>query len=274
MDRRSLLSLAGGALTAVAGCLAGPDTGSPARTRMEVSGPVQDDDLPPDPDPTDGFPPSFDTTPSEREIDVDGFDTERTDGQDVPLAPADVVYYWYARGEARFADARSETAYGRSHIYGAVLSPAPDGGAADPVADWPRDDLIVCYCGCPHHLSTQRAADLLANGYQSVIVIDEGFWDGWYDREYPIAGDDVQSKPAPWVIDGVTDPSHAGGTAWARHAPTGQREAARIGQDGRFRMVLRFAGVGRDSVLAVETPAYRVEAPLGRLAETTVTAPD
>lgn len=30
--------------------------------------------------------------------------------------------------------------------------------------DWPKDDRIVCYCGCPHHLSSIRGSQLIDDG--------------------------------------------------------------------------------------------------------------
>jgi hypothetical protein len=158
-----------------------------------------------------------------------------------------------------------------SHVFGAFSSPAPAGGEGDdPVADWPTAEPIVFYCGCPHHLSGLRAATLLEQGYERVYVIDEGFWE-WHDRGYPLAGDDVDHRPALRVIEGLADPSHAGETAWAYHRPTEQVEAGPIGADGRYRLGLRFADVSRDSVLTVETPAYTVSAPLRELTTGLVT---
>ena len=271
MNRRAALRLAGATMAGLAGCIGLQDGSTVTPPDETVVGPRQGDDLPADDTPGDGYPPSFETTPAERQIDASSFDTKTVDGHDVPLAPFQAVYYWYARGEARFADARGSTSYGNSHIYGAVLSPAPDGRENDPVIDWPKGDRIVCYCGCPHHLSSMRAASLMDDGYEEVYVIDEGFWDGWYNRGYPIAGSEVQSRPAVWVIDGVADLTYAGATAWARHGPTGQREATDIGPDGRFQLELRFADVTGDSVVEIETPGYRVEAPLDELTGTVVT---
>ncbi|ESP89631.1 rhodanese-like domain-containing protein [Candidatus Halobonum tyrrellensis] len=199
-----------------------------------------------------------------------GFERITVEGTGVPLVPVDTVHEWYEDDAARFADARGERAYDRSHVEGAVWSPAPDGRPSDPVAEWPTDARIVCYCGCPHHLSSLRASTLIDDGYEEVYVIDEGFWE-WTDRGYPVAGANVDVRPELREISGVTDAAHAGETAWARHEPTGQREATAIDDAGEYHLELRFTDVTADSTIRVETPEYRVRAPLGDLVGTTVT---
>ena len=261
MKRRALLALTGAAMTGVAGCLAG----------SSPTGPTNGDDLPTDPEPADGIPPTFEQTPESQVVDPAGFETVTVEGTDVPLAPIDVVYYWYARGDARFVDARGPSQYRQSHIYGAVLSPAPTGFPEDdPVSPWPRSDRIVCYCGCPHHLSSLRGAALMANDYRDVYVIDEGFWE-WHDRSYPMAGGDVQARPSVEVIDGIADPGFAGQSAWGTHPASGQMEATAIQADGSYQLHLRFADVSPDSVIQLETPGYTVRAPLSELTTSVVT---
>lgn len=204
--------------------------------------------------------------------DPDSFETVERDGVQVPLAPIDVVYRWYTdeNEPARMVDARSRTAYDAAHIEGAVLSSAPDGVENDPVADWPKGDRIICYCGCPHHLSSMRAASLIQDGYENVMVIDEGFG-AWRDAGYPMAGSDVEDRPEPQTIRGRTDATFAGEDAWARHEPSGQMEATAIGSDGGYELVLKFVDVDADSIIAIETPEYRFDAPLGELVGEVVT---
>jgi len=195
----------------------------------------------------------------------------------VPRAPVEAAYYWYARGEARFVDARGTGQYEASHIYGAVSSPYHGNLVEDPVESWPKDARIVCYCGCPHHLSSIRVADLLAAGYEEAYVIEEGFWEtkrygpGWVPKNYPIAEGGVESAPAARTIEGQVPARFAGETAWARHASSDQAEAAEIGADGRFALHLYFSGLTDDEI-TVETPAYRVTAPLADLTGGVVTA--
>jgi rhodanese-related sulfurtransferase len=220
---------------------------------------------------TDGYPPkTFENTPAKREIDTSSFETLEVNGVEVPLAPIEVTHYWYMRHEARFVDARGPTQYENSHILGAALSTAPDGGQSDPVDDWPKGDRIVCYCGCPHHLSSLRAANLIQNGYENVYVIDEGFWE-WYERGYPMAGTEVKNRPKSYEIRGRTAAKFAGETVWAWHDASGQREAAPIGEGGEYSLHLKFFDVTLDSVIRVETPSYAVEAPLRELTTGPVT---
>jgi len=250
MKRRAFLASGGAVtLTAVSGCL---DSGG------------QDDDNKPASTPG---PPG---TP--RPFDVDSFETTTTNGVDVPLAPVEVTYNWHYFDEARFVDARGQTSYNRSHIEGAVLSPAPDGpqNDPDPVADWPTDTRIVAYCGCPHHLSSMRAASLIKNGYENVAVIDEGFTE-WQRRGYPMAGSNVDLRPPAYEISGQTDAAYAGESAWAFHDPTGQREATPIDSDGSYRLELKFADISEDSPIRVTTPEYEIERSLGELTGSVVT---
>jgi rhodanese-related sulfurtransferase len=259
MKRRAFLATGVASLSAVAGCLGGNDQseGDPSQITPE----------------TDGYPPEgeFAETPDERDIDTSAFRTANQNGVDVPLAPIDVAHHWYKRREARFADARSEEAYGESHVYGAVLSQAAEQrrGDDDPLKNWPRDDRIVCYCGCPHHLSGIRAAQLIENGYENVYVIDEGFWE-WHKREYPMAGANVDRTPEKWVIRGEVDAAYAGRDAWAHHRPSGQMEATDIADAGSYELHLKFHEVGPDSTIEVETPTYAVEGKLKDLASGTI----
>lgn len=246
--------LAGGAAL-LAGCLGGSGGGNGTPT-----------------DDTDGYPPTQDEQPEERSVDTGSFVRKTVNGTEVPLAPIDVVHYWFLRREARFVDARGSTQYDQSHILGAVLSPAPDGRSDDPTSTWPKEDRIVCYCGCPHHLSSLRAASLIDDGYENVFVIDEGFW-AWHERGYPMAGSKVSNRPASYAIRGQVGPEHAGQMAWAWHDSSGQREAAPIDDDGTYLLELTFSGLTRSSPIRLETPAYEFEAPLADLLSGVVTGP-
>ncbi|WP_227354587.1 rhodanese-like domain-containing protein [Haladaptatus salinisoli] len=201
----------------------------------------------------------------------EGFETVSQYGQQVPLAPLSVTHKWYKQDKARFVDARTERQYVISHIRGAVLSPAPNGQKKnDPVASWPKDQRIVCYCGCPHHLSSMRAGKLLQNGYENVYVIDEGYW-AWHEKGYPVKGRNTEATPNSYVIEGVTDPTFVGETAWARHIASGQNEATGIQNDGSYSMHLKFYDVTPDSVITVQTPEYEVEGTIAELSSRVVT---
>lgn len=239
----------------------------------DLPGPRNGDDLPADTTPNDGYPPEFSEVPPERDVDVAAFDTVPRGGMEVPLVPIDVAYYWYARGEARFVDARSGAQFDVSHVLGAVLSPAGDGRDLpdDPVFEWPKDARIVTYCGCPHHLSSLRAASLTKRGYETVYALDEGFVE-WRERDFPLAGSDVEREAPVRVVEGTVPPAFAGRTAWARHAASNQVEATTIDGDGRYELELRFVGMTAGSPVRVETPAYTVTEPIGRLTRATVAA--
>lgn len=288
MDRRTFLGACLAGISSTAGCVlsgdADPSAGSPVTdatpaegqpggsgmpgstaTATPLPGPRMGADLPADPDPDDGFPPLFDRYPEERAIETDGFETidvepKYLDGNtavSVPLAPIDACYYWYARGEARFVDARAESQYELAHVLGAVASPALE-DLAPAIEDWPTADRVVCYCGCPHSLSSIRAAKLLEADFESVYALDEGFQE-WFTRDYPMAGSHLEDQPSEYLVEGVTDPAAAGERAAVTHEPTGQFATARIRDDGTYAVGVRFRDVTIESVVVVETPAYSVE---------------
>jgi rhodanese-related sulfurtransferase len=278
MKRRSFLATGAASLTATAGCLG---IGGNESTEINENGDGDSEtttpwsgyeENTPTTGNTDGYPPEFEETPEKRSIDTSSFETKAEGGVEVPLAPIDAVHYWYKRGEARFADARGARSYQAAHVLGAVLSPAPERYRTpnDPVNDWPKEDRIVCYCGCPHHLSSIRASQLINEGYENVYVIDEGFGE-WQSREYPMAGDDVENVPKKWILTGRTDAAHAGRNAWARHPDSGQMESTDIADDGSYELHLKFYDVGPDSLVNVETPDYTVEGPLSELTAKSIT---
>lgn len=251
LDRRSLLRTSALGVAAIAGCTT-DQSGDDAAA-----------------DGTDGESPG---TTNESDGEFSSYETIETMGQTVPLLPVDEAYEWYQDESARFADARGELAYRNTHISGAVWSPAPDGRAnGDPVERWPSDQRIVCYCGCPHHLSGQRAASLLSEGYAEVYAIDEGLG-GWYENGYPLVGEESEQLPEQYTISGETE-SAEDAYAWAWHDPTGQREAAPIDAEGNYELHLRFDDVDESSTIRVATPSYEVEKPLGELVDGTVAAP-
>lgn len=214
----------------------------------------------------DGYPPADavpDEQPAPPDLDPAALQTVDVDGTAVPLVPIDDAYAWYKRAEARFVDARGEGQYERGHVAGAAHSPAPDGRGDDPVGAWPTGDRIVTYCGCPHHLSTMRGAALIADGYESVFAIDEGFIP-WVERGYPVRGDAVDSDVQSYDIVGRTDPADAGAMAWAVHAPSDQQEATPIAADGSFGLTLHFGALPAAAPITVRTPSYEVTRSLAR----------
>lgn len=298
MKRRALLTSGTLALAGLAGCLGGGDAGEPAPatatdTRAQTSGgtdantpqeiggdgtesgdssgsPRAVTANPGDPNPTDGFAPEPDDVPAERDIDTATYETLDVEGEQIKLAPIEDVHYWWARQEARIADARGLSQYGESHILGSVASPV--GAAVDDthVGDWATDERIVCYCGCPHHISSMRAAELQSAGYENVFVIDEGFYE-WVDQSYPVVGDDASNRTL-YRIRGRTRPRYAGEMVMARHVGSDRVEAAPVQRDGSFEIHVRFADVTPDSRLRVAAPDYTVTATLDELTSDVVTA--
>jgi len=225
---------------------------------------------PGDPNPTDGFPPEPEAVPAERAVDTSSYRTIGVEGEQIQLAPIEDVHYWWARQEARIADARGLSQYRESHVLGAVASPVGTGIDDTHVGDWATDERIVCYCGCPHHLSSMRAAELQAAGYENVYVIDEGFFE-WVDQSYPVVGADASNRTL-YRVRGRTRRRYAGEMVVARHVGSDRVEAAPVQRDGTFEVHVRFADVTPDSRLRVETPAYTVTATLDELTSSVVTA--
>lgn len=223
-------------------------------------------EYPPDTDPADGYPPAFSNPPPQAGADESTFETLSVNGETVKLAPIDVVKTWYDRTEARFVDARGLTQYKHSHIYGGVLSTAQQKSTGGGIEGWPTDDRIVTYCGCPHHLSSVRAAGLMKAGFSRVYAIDDGFG-AWAERGYPMGGttftSESQSDISTWVIEGVIDARYAGKYAWA--SADRQYEAAPIQGDGRFTLSLTFLDVTAETPVRVSTPAFTISRPLREL---------
>lgn len=194
-----------------------------------------------------------------------GYSTIMVDGISVPLAPIDDVIEWHRDKVGVFVDTRGEKGYETARIAGAIHSPAPDGhDENDPVIDYSTDIRIVTYCTCPHHLSSQRGASLIRDGYRNTYAIKEGF-NPWHESGYPLAGEDVDTTPKLFRIRGQTDPSHADEMIWAWHDPTGQREAAPIDDDGTFTLNVQFYDVDPDTLLRISSPADELTAPIDSL---------
>jgi len=265
MRRRTFLAsglaLAGGA--ALGGCL-----------DQDGGGDGGDVDLPgaaPDPEITRaGLARDTEDVPAP-DVDLDALETYTDYAEDVPLLPNDAAYDWYRRRDARFVDARGLGQYQASHVAGAVHSPAPDGYAQDdPVEAWPEAERIVTYCGCPHTLSSARASSLIADGREAVFALADGFTP-WVQDGYPIASSDGGEAVLgeAHTVRGSVDSSHAGKQVWVRHGPPAHLEHGEIAADGSFAVTIRFADVGPESPLTVETPAWTETAPLAEWTDDT-----
>lgn len=200
-----------------------------------------------------------------------GYDTIPVQGVAVPLVPIADAFEWYKEGETLFADARDRTSYQESRIAGSVFSPAPDGQSEDdPVAAKPSDTRVVTYCTCPHHLSSMRAANLIPAGFEHTYALDEGFM-RWMQLDYPVASGETARDLNSYEINGRTATDLAGTYVWARHEPSGQREAAPVRADGRFSLQLHFYDVPPSADLTIETTETRVVAPVGELSQVSIT---
>jgi rhodanese-related sulfurtransferase len=290
--RRALSLLGAGILGGLAGCTGGDGPGTdpgatptgsgestttvePNPAPFEHPGTLEttfaaNGDYPADQDPADGYPPTFEEAPPAPEADPPSFETVEVNGETVRLAPIDVVHAWYRRGEARFADARGIGQYEQAHVYGAVFSSAQRDSAGGGIDAWPTGDRIVTYCGCPHHLSSIRAAGLQKAGHSDVFALDDGFVGqeaSWFEQSYPMAGtywlDEAATERADVTLQGEVDPAYAGEYAWA--LADRQSEAAPIDESGRFAIHVGFAGVTGRTPVTVRTPEYVVEGTLAEL---------
>ena len=293
MDRRAFLATGGVCVAGIAGCLgtlsddddpteSGGDSTDTDDAVTDDIGSTTDETLTEpdvsaavDPDPdrtTDGLAPAPDP---DAVADIDPaapetFDTYEQAGYAVPLVPFETALYWYHNQQARFIDTRGRTQYENIHIDGAVLSPVGEPLSAGGVDEWDEAERIVTYCRCPHDLASMRAADLYDAGHVAVFGIDEGL-DPWLEDGHPTGpeGDDGDLS-VTWDVTGYADTADTGQFAWVRHEPTGQREVARIDEDGAFAMTLHFYEVDSDSRLTLETPPTELAAPARELVGGTV----
>lgn len=192
MKRRSFLASAVGTVAFTAGC-----TGSARPSASENYHDIVD----PDPAATEyGLAPDP-TDVDSRDVDPSAFETYTATNEantNLRMVPLDIARYWYHTRKARFIDARTASQYDESHIAGAVFSPAPSGGDSDPVADWNKNERVVAYCTCPHHLSGIRAGNLIENGFTGAYILGPGMGP-WAEEGYPTAG--TQKNKTEFVDD-------------------------------------------------------------------------
>ncbi len=80
-------------------------------------------------------------------------------------------------------DARPPADYPSFHLPGAVSTPFY--AVENYLTQLPKDAWIVTYCACPHAESGQAADALLAHGFTTVKVLDEGIL-YWKAQEFPV----------------------------------------------------------------------------------------
>ncbi|WP_247730429.1 rhodanese-like domain-containing protein [Halovivax limisalsi] len=193
----------------------------------------------------------------------DGYETLSTGGQEVPLAPVEDTYEWY-QNDAVFLDARRPAAYVNVRIEGALLSPANSPDFDHPTADLSTDQRIVTYCTCPHSLSSARAAELMAEGFENVYAIDEGL-NGWRNNGYPTASGPAAAPKTQFFISGQVDPAYAGDQIWLEEQANRQHYVTLVDDDGGFEMDPVFYDVDRETPARLTLPDRTVERPLGDL---------
>lgn len=192
MRRRAFLTSAASVLAASAGCLTDGQSGASENYHDIV-----------DPDPSvseTGLAPSPNEV-SSRDVSPNEFETYTATNEantEVRLVPLEIARYWYHTRKARFIDARTASQFQESHIAGAAFSPAPEGGDEDPTDSWIKNERIVAYCTCPHHLSGIRAGNLLESGFTGAYVLGPGM-QPWAENGYPTAG--TQANKTEFVDD-------------------------------------------------------------------------
>lgn len=102
---------------------------------------------------------------------------------DLYAPAAEVAAALDAGAEMVVLDVRTPSDYLLGHVTGSVSVPFYEIGNAAP--ELSQDVWIVLYCGCPHTLSGQAAAELQALGFTKIAVLDEGYF-GWVDAAHPI----------------------------------------------------------------------------------------
>lgn len=143
-------------------------------------------------------------------------------------------------------DVRSRMEYNMEHIKNAISYPYR---AIQETDSFPfkKDQPLLMYCGCPHHLSGLSAQKLLGLGYKDVKVIDEGYF-GWKDQGFKVAlgqsPDQKMSQEVTGRLRLANQSPAAFEDIFLLHPQTGQLEATRTDAQGQFKMTLHFAEVG------------------------------
>lgn len=143
-------------------------------------------------------------------------------------------------------DVRSRYEYDQEHIKGAISYPYENIRMNNKFT-FAKNKTLICYCGCPHHLSGLSAEILINHGYKNVKVIDEGFW-VWKQLKYPVAvGKSGPARKTSMEIRGQIHTAQgapvSGRDIFLRHQASGQLEATRTNAQGKFVMHLHFSGV-------------------------------
>lgn len=135
-------------------------------------------------------------------------------------------------------DVRSTTSYQTSHIETALSMPY--GQTTDEmlaaVDGMDKSSEIITYCGCPRHLASLSAKDLIDRGYTNVRALYEGYWH-WIDSGYPIFEAEKTASLTHLQFEGSLSQAGiptSGKNLFLKHRQTGQLEAVRTNQYGQF----------------------------------------
>lgn len=158
----------------------------------------------------------------------------------VQYIPSEMVRLMQSQYAITFLDVRGHTSYVEEHIEGALDTPLTDLRAGKLPAV-PKDRLLVTYCGCPHAMAEEGAALLLKAGFQSVAVLDDGFY-AWKDLGFPVAVSSAAKPFARLEFRGTVPASLAGQSIEVTDPASGQMEKALIAKDGSFALHMPFYG--------------------------------
>lgn len=182
-------------------------------------------------------------------------------GTQVPFISVELARVLFERKQAVFMDVRGKASYEAEHIQGAMLFPltALQEGKTPPL---PVSTPIIVYCGCPHGLSEEAAEILLRKGFQSVYVLDEGFY-GWKEKGYPIATNPKKLENfKEWRLRGIAPGVPEGTKLFVTHLPSGQMESFLVGKEGRFEFFFPLYGARQGDPLRFQWEGKRAEHPL------------
>lgn len=158
----------------------------------------------------------------------------------VQYIPSEMVRLMQSQYAVTFLDVRGHTSYVEEHIEGALDTPLTDLRAGKLPAV-PKDRLLVTYCGCPHAMAEEGAVLLLKAGFQSVAVLDDGFY-AWKDLGYPVAVSSAVRAFARLEFAGSVPIALAGQPIEITDPASGQMEKATIAADGKFVLHMPYYG--------------------------------
>ncbi|MER2493883.1 rhodanese-like domain-containing protein [Catenovulum sediminis] len=162
-----------------------------------------------------------------------------------------------AQEDITLVDVRSHYEYQQNHIKGAISKSYEDIIKLETLPYY-KDQALILYCGCPHHLSGLSARHLQKLGHQNVKILDEGYF-YWKDAMgYPISSQKTSSTDLPLTSFDILGVLHnskqlpiAQTNIFLIHKKTRQIEATRTDEIGQFVMQMHFYGVDADDAFEI-----------------------